>query len=110
MKTVHIRYYDMDSNGNIIKYRIKFAQNAKQFLVEIAPENTKEMLHYNDNEDSDVNIYDSYDYKEYVMKEEEDVGGEREKEGEEKNNNSNNSTNSNAYAKSSRSLIFLTFV
>jgi hypothetical protein len=106
-----MRYYDMDSNGNIIKYRIKFAQNAKQSLVEIAPENTKEMLHYNDNEDSDVNIYDSYDYKEYVMKEEEeDVGGEREKEGEEKNNNSNNSTNSNAYAKSSRSLIFLTFV
>jgi hypothetical protein len=52
------------ANGSIVEDYIKFAQNAKQRLVQIALENTIEILHYNDNEDSDVNIYDSYDYKE----------------------------------------------
>jgi hypothetical protein len=52
------------ANGSIVEDYIKFAQNAKQRLVEIALENTIEVLHYNDNEDSYVNIYDPYDYKE----------------------------------------------
>jgi GR25 family glycosyltransferase involved in LPS biosynthesis len=52
------------ANGGIVEDDIKFAQNAKQRLVQIALENTIEILHYNDNEDSDVNIYDPYDYKE----------------------------------------------
>jgi hypothetical protein len=52
------------ANVSIVEDYIKFAQNAKQRLVQIALENTIEILHYNDNEDSDVNIYDSYDYKE----------------------------------------------
>ena len=52
------------ANGSIVEDDIKFAQNAKQRLVQIVLENTKEILPYNDNEDSDVNIYDSYDYKE----------------------------------------------
>jgi GR25 family glycosyltransferase involved in LPS biosynthesis len=49
------------ANGGIVEDDIKFAQNAKQRLVQITLENTIEVLHYNDNEDSDVNIYDSYD-------------------------------------------------
>jgi hypothetical protein len=52
------------ANGSIVEDYIKFAQNAKQRLVQIALENTIKVLHYNNNEDSDVNIYDSYDYKE----------------------------------------------
>jgi hypothetical protein len=52
------------ANGSIVEDYIKFAQNAKQRLVQIALENTIKVLHYNNNEDSDVNIYHSYDYKE----------------------------------------------
>jgi GR25 family glycosyltransferase involved in LPS biosynthesis len=52
------------ANGSIVEDDIKFAQNAKQRLVQIALENTIKVLHYNNNEDSDVNIYHSYDYKE----------------------------------------------
>lgn len=52
------------ANVSIVEDYIKFAQNAKQRLVQIALENTIEVLHYNNNEDRDVNIYDSYDYKE----------------------------------------------
>ena len=38
----------MDSNGSIVEDSIiKFAQNAKQRSVTIAPEKTKEILHYN---------------------------------------------------------------
>jgi hypothetical protein len=38
----------MASNGSIIEDSIRFGQNAKQRLVEIAPENAKEILHDND--------------------------------------------------------------
>jgi hypothetical protein len=35
----------MASNGSIVEDVIKFSQNAKQHLVEITPENAKEILH-----------------------------------------------------------------
>jgi hypothetical protein len=89
----------MDSNGSIVEDSIiKFAQNAKQRSVTIAPEKTKEILHYNVKNDHDININDGYDDEEEVMKEEEQDGGKGgEEEEERKNSGNNNSSNSNRW-------------
>jgi hypothetical protein len=49
------RRLDMASNGSIVEDGIRFIQEARQRLVEIAPENAKQLLHEEEQEDDSSN-------------------------------------------------------